>query len=72
MGIVEKVAFFPDGHRFLTAGRDGSVRQWTVPDPVTGAARQVRAWVETITGLVLDDNDAVRMLAAAQWQKRQQ
>ena len=69
-GVVEKVAFAPDGRRFLTAGRDRTVRQWTVPPAVPGDARQVRAWVETITGLVLDQNEAVQTLTVAQWRQR--
>jgi WD40 repeat protein len=68
--IVEKVYFAPDGRTFLTAGRDRSVRQWTIPSLVTGEARQVREWVESITGLVLDENETVQVLNARQWSSR--
>ncbi len=66
-GIIEKVAFGPDGQTFLTAGREGTVRQWTLASPVTAAAGLVRAWVETITGLVFDDNEAVQVLNSEEW-----
>jgi WD40 repeat protein/anti-sigma factor RsiW len=66
-GIVEKVAFAPDGQRFLTAGRGGTVRQWVLPPAVSGDAEQVRDWVQSVTGLVLDDNDAIQVLDAREW-----
>jgi WD40 repeat protein len=67
--IVEKVVFAPNGRKFLTMGRTPIVRQWLVPPAVTGDAGQVRAWVETVTGLHLDDNDAVVVLDPEQWRQ---
>ncbi len=69
-GIVEKVNFASVGRKFLTAGRDRSVRQWSLPSPAPGDVRQVREWVETITGFELDQNDAVQVLKAEEWRER--
>jgi hypothetical protein len=69
-GIVEKVNFAAVGRKFLTAGRDRSVRQWSLPSPAPGDVRQVREWVETITGCGLDQSDAVQVLKAEEWRER--
>jgi WD40 repeat protein len=71
-GIVEKVAFAPDGKEFLTAGRDRTVRRWIVPSAVTGDAQRVRAWVETITRVLVDQNEAVEVMGVGAWRKRRE
>ncbi len=38
-GPVRGLAFFADGRRFLSAGADGTVRGWELPDEQTFAAR---------------------------------
>jgi WD40 repeat protein/tRNA A-37 threonylcarbamoyl transferase component Bud32 len=62
-GAIPCLAFHPDGRRVVTAGRDGHVRQWPAPPPpAAGDPQQVRAWVETLTGLTMDDAGAIRPL----------
>jgi WD40 repeat protein len=62
-GAIPWLAFHPHGRRVVTAGRDGHVRQWQVPPPpAAGDPAQIRAWVETLTGLTMDDAGAIRPL----------
>ncbi len=68
--ILEKVEFAAVDRKFLTAGRDRTVRQWMLPSPVPGNARQVRDWVETITGFALTPNDAIQVLHPEEWHER--
>jgi WD40 repeat protein len=36
---VRGVAFLPDGRSFLTAATDGTIRQWSIPEPAIGPWR---------------------------------
>jgi hypothetical protein len=46
------------------------VRLWALPTAVSGDARLVRDWVESVTGLFLDANEAVMVLDAREWHER--
>ncbi len=67
-GVVWALAFTSDG-RFLLADEYTfaprnlhTVRQWDVPAPLPDDLRRLSAWVETITGLELDERGSVRVL----------
>ncbi|MGP0069259.1 MAG: protein kinase domain-containing protein [Isosphaeraceae bacterium] len=59
-GSVLALAFDPTGRTLAAAGEDGTCRIWAVPDPVEGTAGEVRKLVESVTGLELDDEGAIR------------
>ena len=75
-GWVCGLAFTLDG-RFLLAseyllGRTTSnaVRQWDAPAPLPADLPRLSAWVETITGLELDEQGSVRVLDRDAWLER--
>jgi WD40 repeat protein len=60
---VLTAAFHPAGQRAATAGKDHTVRQWTLPGaPLPGEPEQIRLWAEVHTGLELDERQAIRAL----------
>ncbi|MBT6485303.1 MAG: protein kinase [Planctomycetaceae bacterium] len=63
--LVTDILLGPNG-KVLHLG-DRSVR---LPIPTTGAPAQVRAWVESITGLKLDESGALHVLDEAGWRER--
>jgi WD40 repeat protein len=72
--LVKSVTFSPDGEYALTlmggdVGRN-IARLWKIPTPVEGDAERIRLWVQSITGMELDSNDAARALDASAWQAR--
>jgi WD40 repeat protein len=72
--LVKSVIFSPDGKYALTlTGGDvgGNIaRLWKIPTSVEGDAERIRLWVQSITGMELDSNDAARALDASAWQAR--
>jgi WD40 repeat protein len=64
-GSVLALAFDPAGRTLAAAGEDGTCRIWAVPDPVGGSSEQIRRRVETLTGLELDDDGAIRTRSEA-------
>jgi WD40 repeat protein len=59
-GSVRAVTFRPDGQRVAVAADEGIVSQWQVPvPPVDGNPEQIQRWVETLSGLTLDEQGAV-------------
>jgi WD40 repeat protein/tetratricopeptide (TPR) repeat protein/tRNA A-37 threonylcarbamoyl transferase component Bud32 len=70
---VAAVAFSPDGRTFLGSNFDsGSLRRWDAPAPLPADLPRLAAWVETITGLELDDQGSVRTLGPEAWQRRRE
>jgi WD40 repeat protein len=54
------VAFHPDGKTVATGTKDGMLHRWHGPAlPARGDVKAMRDWVETQTGLKLDDRGAV-------------
>jgi hypothetical protein len=54
----------------LHAGRLPGPARSKIPAPVEGEAERVALWVQTLTGMELDSNDAARALDASAWQAR--
>jgi tetratricopeptide (TPR) repeat protein len=65
------VAFSPEGKTLLTAGPNGTARLWhlaELPDELP----RLSLWIETLTGLELDEQGGVRVLGTIQWAERRQ
>jgi WD40 repeat protein/serine/threonine protein kinase len=68
---VAAVAFSADGRYAATGAKNMVVQRWQVPPrPVEGSSDSLRLWVETLTGLTLDEQGAVRRLGADELQQR--
>ncbi len=67
---VNAVAFSPDGRTLLTGCMDGTARLWPWPAPVEGSVEQMVLWVQTLTGMELDDDGNVHELDAETWNDR--
>jgi tetratricopeptide (TPR) repeat protein len=67
MGV--RIRFSPDGRYLLTS--DGqTARLWDAPAPLPGDPPRLAAWIESATGLELDDRDAIRALDGDTWRDR--
>jgi hypothetical protein len=42
---------------------DGRIAIWELVSPITGGPEQIRLWVETLTGMELDETGTVRYLS---------
>ncbi len=71
-GRVGTVAFGPDGKSVLTGCDDGTVRRWETPSPLPDDIPRLAAWVETASGLELDEEGSVRILDNAAWRRRRE
>ncbi len=70
-GAVTGAAFLPDGKSLVTAGIDQTVQFWEIPNPTNDSPEQVRADIEFLTGMELDERGVVRQLSMNDWLKRQ-
>jgi WD40 repeat protein len=61
-GPVLGVVVRPDGQRVLTGCADGTVQVWDVPLSWPGDGRRLRTEIEALAGMVLEENDIVRIL----------
>jgi eukaryotic-like serine/threonine-protein kinase len=68
--MVFAVAFSPDGKTILTGSHAAMARLWGTPAPLPDDLPRLIAWVETLTGLELDEQGAIRVLDAAAWRQR--
>jgi len=68
--MVFAVAFSPDGKTILTGSHAGTARLWETSAPLPDNLPRLIAWVETLTGLELDDQGAIRVLDGAAWRQR--
>jgi WD40 repeat protein len=60
----------PDGRLVLTGSRTDAAQLWAVPVPVEGDAKQVRLWVEALTGMEFGPGETVRRLDDGAWLER--
>jgi WD40 repeat protein len=67
---VESVTFSPDGRSVVTASWDQTARFWPMIRPIYASLNEVVVWVETITGMKLDTNEAAEVLDARAWERR--
>jgi WD40 repeat protein len=65
--IVTDLKFTPDGRRLITASADGTARIWDLPRALTVAPQDWSLWVETLSGMELSANGALRGLGSEQW-----
>ncbi len=65
------IACSPDGKAILT-GDSPRARLWRLPILMDDELPRIRAWVETITGLRVDDQGAIRALDSAAWKERRE
>jgi tetratricopeptide (TPR) repeat protein len=66
---VYAVAFSPNGKAFLTGGING-MKRWTVPSRPLDDIRRIVCWTQVITGMELDQSDAVHALTSDMWRER--
>jgi Flp pilus assembly protein TadD len=70
-GPVTSVAFSPNGRQVLTGSQDNTARLWERPRPVAGSPQQVHKWVNSLTGLEMDDAGGVSCLDSSTWLRGQ-
>jgi WD40 repeat protein/tetratricopeptide (TPR) repeat protein len=68
-GNVDAVAFSPDGKTILSASWDESARLWNTAELPDDLPR-LKAWVETLTGLELNEQSGIRVLDSPAWTER--
>jgi hypothetical protein len=54
----------------VTGSTDGTVRLWSVPFDMIANAQRIGVWVQVITGMELDNGNAIRVLDAQTWHDR--
>jgi len=62
VGAIRGLVFSRDGGRIAAAGPDPTARCWTVPNPVEAEVERISCWVRVVTGLELDEGDAIRRM----------
>jgi WD40 repeat protein len=68
--MVTDLEFTPDGRRLITASWDRSSRIWTLPQTLSHTGQNWSLWVQTLCGMELSDNGAIRVLTPEQWRSR--
>src|SRR5690606_19252681 len=61
---VRDVVFHPDNQTLSTAGADGWVRHWKIPDPATTEqAEPLQKWPDTKAGVLAVSPDGTKLFA---------
>jgi WD40 repeat protein len=63
--------FTPDTKSLLTAGTDGEVKRWSIPQPLDGELARLKLWVQVMAGKELDAAGNVRPIDEATRNERQ-
>ncbi|MGO9916336.1 MAG: protein kinase domain-containing protein [Isosphaeraceae bacterium] len=66
---VTSVSYSPDGKSLLTGVAHQEARLWHLPVPVHDDLRRITAFVQTVTGLSVDHQGAIRPLDTVAWQE---
>jgi eukaryotic-like serine/threonine-protein kinase len=80
-GRVEHVAFSPDGRTLATASNhltemlstqnvESAARLWHLPALLDDDLPRVKLWVESMTGLAMNDDGSITRFEAFDWQER--
>ncbi|HUR54912.1 MAG TPA: hypothetical protein VMZ71_12340, partial [Gemmataceae bacterium] len=69
---VSDATFSPDGRFALTGSWDGTARLWKVAEPLPDKPDQVRAWVQTLTGLKIGLSVSGELMTADEWVRSKQ
>jgi WD40 repeat protein len=67
---LRAVAFGKGGRTAWTASWDRTLCRWPVPAAVEVDAEAIRLWAEVLTGMELDRDGTVCILAAKTWEQR--
>jgi WD40 repeat protein len=68
--MVTDLKFTPDGRRLITTSWDRSARIWNVPQTLAATGQNWSLWVQTLCGMELSNNGAIRVLSVEQWRSR--
>src|SRR5262249_11252733 len=69
---VARVAFGRDGKTILTATDEQVYRSWRLPAALDGTPKRLQLWAQVVTGMELEEDGGLRILNAAEWEKRRQ
>ena len=67
---TEACSVQPRRQTIFTANADGTARLWETPAPLPDDLPRLAAWVETMTGMELDEHGAIHALGPATWRCR--
>ena len=62
----------PDSKTIVTGTAKGTARLWQLPAALNADLQTITTWVDTITGLSVDDQGAIYPLDSAAWQARRE
>ena len=69
---VGDLDFTRDGHRLITGSSDNLARIWVLPEMLEASPQRLAAWVQTLCGMELTSNEALRVLSPQDWERRRQ
>jgi WD40 repeat protein/serine/threonine protein kinase len=67
---IKSVSFSPDGNTVLTGSSDRTAQLWEVPAPLRGEVDRIALWTQVVTGMELDSDGAIHVLATEDWRAR--
>jgi WD40 repeat protein/serine/threonine protein kinase/tetratricopeptide (TPR) repeat protein len=67
---IVAAAFTLDGRTYLTAAEDGSIRRWSVPQPIAGEPDRLALRLQAATGMEMRDGQILVQLDFKEWQLR--
>ncbi len=67
---IELLAIHPQGDSVLIGTRGKMAMNWRIPQPLTGKLGEIKRWIETITEMEMQPNDAVHRIDVAKGRMR--